>query len=302
MIRFKKEVRIITKDNIKKLEKYIPILSILPLVVGTYGYISTGNSVSDSLYSSFALYFINPVSDDYNIYIEIARWTSALVTTTVIIYTLKKIWIKLGWLVNCLCKNSIAVYTDKDIEMVPTNRKTTFIYPENDFRINAKSHIIMFSSDNDSLKFYEQNLKRLEKSKVYIGLKNIEYNLIKSVPNVTYFDVNSIIARNLWKEIALWKHREQNEKISITILGTGHLGQNILNHGLLLNLYSLKQEITYNFIGDNKFYKIAHEYAETGNKDIINYYLNDDENKWSIIKDSDIVIVAKTIKMRNYRL
>ena len=40
------------------------------------------------------------------------------------------------------------------------------------------------------------------------------------------------------------------ERLTLVIWGGGHLGQNILDHGLLLNLFAPDQEIAYHMVGD----------------------------------------------------
>lgn len=86
-------------------------------MIGAVGYGVAGERISDALYASFALYFINPVSDNYNILIDIARWGSALVTTTAVLYALKRIRLAAARFVHCLAKDSIAVYSDNDIKI-----------------------------------------------------------------------------------------------------------------------------------------------------------------------------------------
>ena len=94
------------------------LLVIVPLIIGTVGYTFDGAMISDALYSSFALYFTNPISDAYNIYIEIARWTAPLVTATTILYVIKDAWESINWRISVFNKkDSIAVYSDENCEI-----------------------------------------------------------------------------------------------------------------------------------------------------------------------------------------
>lgn len=278
------------------LKACVPLLAVCPFVIGAMGYYAAGEKFFDALYASFALYFVNPVSDAYNIPIEIARWTAALVTTAAILYAVRRIWTIISQAVCCLGKDSIAVYSDEDINIVFDKPKRGVIYPGREFKPLAKSHIIMLGSDAESLKFYEANRSKIKKQKVYIALREMEYSFMKELdgsPNISFFDFSGSCARVLWKRIALWENPKQ--KIEITILGTGHLGQSVLNYGLLLNLYSPEQEITYNFIGSDNSYRIMHGDIQTCNGDRVRYReLGDDENA-AVIGGSDIVIVSEEI-------
>ena len=75
----------------KYLSKLIPILCLIPLIMGTIGYTLAEGFTTDAFYASFALYFTNPVSDEYNGFIEFARWTAPLVTLTGILCILKDV-------------------------------------------------------------------------------------------------------------------------------------------------------------------------------------------------------------------
>ena len=77
--------------------KLIPVICLVPLVVGMVGYLLSGEWISDALYASFALYFTNPVSEAYNGCIEFARWTAPLVAATAILCVLKSVWDGLAW-------------------------------------------------------------------------------------------------------------------------------------------------------------------------------------------------------------
>lgn len=274
----------------KILKKIIPILGVVPFIVGSVGYIAAGEGVTDSMYASFALYFVNPVSDEHNILIEFARWTAALVTTTVILFAVRSVWKNIGYWFKCLFKESVAVYSDAGVEIV-FDKKVEAIYPGRELKHLAKSHIIMLESDTDSLKFYEENKKLLEGRAVYIGLKEIEYGLMRNDPDVTFFDINGSTARKLWKSIGVW--RRGKEAYKIAIYGSSALAGNVLSCGLLLNLYSKTQRISYSLISNDDTYVVKHKEMETGNGDELHYYSTDEDRAWDVIKTSDIVILAE---------
>ncbi len=269
--------------------KLIPLFCIIPFVIGSAGYYFAGEEISNSLYASFALYFTNPVSDAYNFFIEFARWTAPLVTATAILYAIRSIWENIADSLKCLKKDSVAIYSD-DNTLIKFDSSVSPIYAKREFKKGAKSHIIMLNTDTKSLEFYENNKEILRKKSVYIALKEMEYGLVKDEDDAVFYDINGAIARTLWKNIALWN--KGKEKLNISIIGDGSLSHNILNHGLLLNLFSKNQEITYNLISNSDTYMLRHNGMPLANKDKIEYYSPDNNSAWEILKKSDITIIA----------
>lgn len=276
------------KDIFKKM---IPLLFFVPFVTGSIGYIRSGDGITDSLYASFALYFTNPVSDSYNLCIEIARWTAPLATATAILSIFESAWKNILWWFRGFSGDSVAVYCDSDMR-IAFDKKVKVFYADGKIPHTAKSHIIMLDSDTESLKFYEDNRDRLKGRSVYIGLREIEYGLIRENQNVKFFDINGAISRMLWKQVELWK--EAREKVSVVIWGRGYLAENILCYGLLLNLYSVKQQITYHMIGNDSF-RIKHPRLPLMNNDELEFHSGEDIDHWEFIRKADILIIAEEV-------
>lgn len=276
----------------RMIKKLIPILCIIPLIVGAIGYAESGEMIMDSLYASFALYFVNPVLDDYNGYIEFARWLAPLATATAILSALGAIWSNIICWFRCLSKDSVAVYSDEEIR-IRFDKKVKPVYPGEKFKKLAKSHIILFSSDQKSLKFYEDNREKFRKNLVYIGLRELEAGLIKEVGSAVLFDINGSTARMLWKEIRLWGSRK--EDICIVVYGNSLLAQNILSYGLLLNLFSKNQKISYHVISEKSQFQIKHPGLSLQNNDEIIYHSDLDQDTWHIVRAADVVIIADAV-------
>lgn len=276
------------------LKKFIPILCIIPFIAGTVGYAAAGERINDSLYASFALYFTNPVSDAYNGWIEFARWTAPLVMVTAILYAFGTIWKNITYWLKCLFHDSVAVYSDEEIR-IRFDKSVKAIYPGDVFKGYAKSHILLFSSDQRSLKFFEENRNKLKKKAVYIGLRELETGLLKETDNAILFDINGSIARSLWKEIKLWDSRK--EEIRIAVYGNSLLAQNILSCGLLMNLFSKNQKVSYHVIAEKPQFQIKHPEFLLHNGDEIIYHSDLDRNTWHFIQTADIVIIADIVSV-----
>lgn len=287
------------------LKKIIPFLGLVPLILGAIGYYLEGNKILDSLYGSLALYGISPVLDSHgSCLIEIARWTAPLVLATALLCVLKQFRDRIWWWLEASSSKCIAIYSDEDhvLHFEDGDRRENYfvIYPERTLVKRARKQVIMLNSDQESLDFYTKNSDRLKKRDVYIGLKELDCGLMKEQenPNLIFYDVNGAVARILWKQIKIWKKNKNKSKpITICILGDGHLGQAILNTGLLLNLYSLEQNIFYYLVGDAKLYQSAHGMVKTCNRDRVIYRSSEDQDVLDIIIKSDYIIVSEVLML-----
>ena len=277
------------------MKRFLPILSVVPLVLGTIGYVSSGEMFTNALYAAFALYFTNRISDAYNLFIEIARWTAPLVMATAVLAILQSVWEALRNRVRLLWKkDTVSVYSDSTDKII-FDKNVGVIYPGEKYKRYAKEHIIMFSTDQKNLQFYEDHKKDLAGKKTYIAVKDMECSFFNPVGDVTVFDINSAIARMLWKEISLWN--KGRNKIDIVVWGSGSLASDIISSGLQLNLFSLNQNINYHIISKGKLFSARHSSLELMNNDKLFYYNYDDpknwDSIWDVISKANIVIVSE---------
>lgn len=150
----------------------------------------------------------------------------------------------------------------------------------------------MLDSDVESLKFYEDYKAVMGRKFVYIGLREIDYGLIKENSKVRFFDINGAISRLLWKQIQLWNTKKEN--VSVIIWGEGCLSENMLCYGLLLNIYSNKQNISYHLIGNTSF-SIKHPAIPLMNGDKIITHVEEDADTWNIVRESDVIIITEDV-------
>lgn len=285
----------LTKENGKPKAFYLILAALIPFVLGTLGYMEAGSKrISDAMYGAVALYGLNLIDDySYNVLLEIARWSAPLVTAATILSIFK--WARkfVLYRLKSVFADSIAVYCDDDTKLsFQEGAGRHVVYPGREFVPNAKSQIILFDTDDESLKFYEENKRKFANKKVYIGLRELDYGLMREKTKVSFYDIDGAIARNLWKKIALWKDAKHEGQYTISICGTGHLGRNVLEQALLMNLYAKEQKITYNFIGDNDVWSAVHQDFQIENGDQIHFFHSDEEHLCERLKQSDYVIVA----------
>lgn len=272
----------------KRSDRWKIVLFVLPFVIGAIGYLTAGETVTDSLYAAISLYGMSQISDSFNAWIEIARWTAPLATATALLYAFTKLLAYFMWRIGSIFHDSVAVYSDSDIK-ISFGDNVREIYSTN-VRRPAKSHIILMKNDTDSFDFYHNNRESLRNRRVYIGLHEMELGLLKDNSDISYFDIAGTISRLLWKKIKIW-NRYTGDPIKVVIWGSGALAESILSHGLLLNIFSPMQQIRYVMAGDDAFH-IKHPELQLMNHDEIIYLQKDSENAWSELSDADIVMIA----------
>lgn len=129
------------------------LLSLAPLVLGVVGYQIDRISFADALYAAIALYRGEVLYDSDNLYLEVARWTALLATTTIVLRCFQNLWNVLSCQLLSRFSDSVAVYS---------KRKITFgdgvhaFYSERAVK-HAASHIIIKENDRETLCFYEEN-------------------------------------------------------------------------------------------------------------------------------------------------
>lgn len=275
-------------------QKWKKPLVFVPFAVGAIGYLLAGEPFTNALYASFALYFTNPISDAYNGFIELARWTAPIAMVGAILEVLQKYSRALDlWI--CSHKNgSAAVYSDLDLQLAENDR-IHFLYAGERFQKHCKTHLILFSSDEENLRFYKKHEQALSKRKVYIGLRELEQGLAKLPSDVTVFDINQAAARKLWEKIHLWNFGCTAPKIAI--YGGGTLASTVLSVGLQLNLFDPAQKVEYTLIAENPTFHIRHPDFSTMNGDVIRYVSPAQEEAWACIREADYVIIAEQVSL-----
>ncbi len=281
----------------KRLKKFKIVFFFLPFAAGATGYLAAGEMLTDALYSAVCLYVMNPVSDAYNILIEIARWAAPLTTATALLYAFTKLMVYFRWRVGCLFHDSVAVYTDSDIRIL-FGSNVRKIYGS-EIKHSAKSHIILMEHDADSFDFYDKHREELKGRKVYIGLHEMELGLMKENADISYFDISGTISRLLWKKIRVWE-RYGDDPVKIVIWGNGALAEHILSYGLLLNLYSPKQHLCYIMAGCDGF-RIKHPELPLMNGDEIRFLPGGSEDAWRELSDADIVIMTEEMPASDFQ-
>ena len=274
------------------------VLFILPFLLGTIGYCKEGERLIDSLYNAFALYAINPVSDANNWLIIIAKWGAPLVLASGILMALQGIMERLKEFYVSLQKGATAVYSDNEYgNILKDNLHQGILVTDGRLR-DVQDHILLFSKDIDNLNFYQRNQKALQGKNVYIQLNEMDSFLLRE-NSICFFHINEIIARKYWKEHHLLSYFENgNHTVRIAIIGFSSLGQQLLNYGLLNNIYDLEQQIEYHIWGESSLYEHMQENMKLMNGDRIIFHKNGWEEEVTQLSSMDRVIVTEENQLK----
>lgn len=236
--------------------KYLSLilLTVSALILGIIGHFQIGE---DNIYTSFLLTLkLFKVDFDVvkpNILIEISRWLAAFIVLKVtfnILASLKdnwKLWCKIRR------KDSYAIHGDSALcDTLCNNIGSNAFHSDSPSTLRANHHVLLFNNDTDALNFFEENEEYLLRSNhVHIGLNDIRRESFE-VEKISLFNMAENCARFYWNHYPVL-HAE-----TIVLVGTGDYANYLLTHGLLTNVFSVKEGVTYHIFGDFKEYTALH--------------------------------------------
>ncbi|MBO4416206.1 MAG: hypothetical protein J5824_09550 [Lachnospiraceae bacterium] len=285
---------------------------VLPFIIGLIGYY-WGNigergvelDFWEAVYASAALYFVNPVAENSNIFIIVAKIMALIVVAHLILSVVTSLVDRFRkWIIRRY-GSSTAVYTDtplgRTIEETAKHGYLGTDTPDGKAE-TTHDHIIMFDNDISNLSFYEANKSIFDKRnrKVFIALKQVDPLLLKSVDNknVHFFNVYEIESRKFWEKHNLYDEindRDRKDKVfRIAIIGYGLMGKAIFKQGFLNNIYRIDQIIEYHIWGARPLDRKDLEELNTANSDKIIIHDMECRDEISDILEMNRVIVTLT--------
>lgn len=289
----------------------VPVLFVLPFIIGFVCYLKAGIGVSDALYYAMNLYFLNYYEVDLaelcmqnHVWIaagvEFARWVAPLMTATAVLLQFQRSY---QWLhahrISLLSKSTIIYGDTERSQAFCNNIRHAAVWTGAPIRCAAR-HVLMFPSDFDSLDFYDKNRSRFRGKEVFICMNGAGATSLKDrylngdggeQTNIRFFNYNDTVARLFWKKRALWLSGKKNWKIAI--IGFGELGVRMLETALQLNLFAEDQSIEYDVFGDSGRYQYSHAGMKLMNGDHIHYYALDSKEQWECMDQMDMIILTK---------
>ncbi len=265
------------------------VVFLLPAVVGGFGYVLSGNRAIDAFYQAVGMYFFDANTTDNNWLVEVARWLAPVMTVSGIALLLKEAWNRVRDFFIGFSPDAVALYGNAALtELAKANMKHAIIAKNNEIK-DVKSHILLFDSEDEGIRFYMKNRNTLLNKEVYIKLDSIDC-LQAAIDDVHFFNINEMVAREFWKEHPLTETLEQ-KTMQVALIGSGNLLKKLLYYGFLNNLYAIDQKITYHIWGAQDFADVHGDFQPM-NEDVIVYHDGEIVNEVSLAAKADRIIIA----------
>ena len=268
------------------------LLFVLPFLMGTVGFIIQGDtSPQDALFLTLTMYVMNYGDTPGNILVELARWLAPLATASGVIMAVSYVKDSISNYFLYRSGKSVAVYGSGADGSIILSQLGKYGIDGKDRFVNAQRYILAYD-ENENIKFYYNNKNKLNGKRVYLKCDTIRSQMTID-DEITLYSIEEIAARLFWKRSCIYKLSESKaHKLDIVMIGFGRLGEELLYHGLLNNIFSPRQEITYHIFGDCEDFLAVHtELGEIGDKVIMH------GEKWydgrELIEKADMVLLVE---------
>lgn len=240
---------------LKKILKGVVFL--IPFFLGTFGFLSAGESVWDAMFNCILMYTLNFDNPAPNLLAELARWTAPLVTAGAIAQLIAGLR---SWARNLLIrfrKDSTAVYgPESDKELIEAECGGRIVRTRGWEDFQKAQRYVLLGSDAENTAFLNRNSGALKDREVYLQSTSWRPQMIEE-KRLHVFSVEENAARLFWKQSGLcrdYAERAQDGRYAIVLIGFGRLGEELLYWGLQFNLFDPKQKISYHVFpeGDDK--------------------------------------------------
>ena len=273
----------------------------ISFLITTAGYMMAGKEWYDAGYYSALTFAMNYVDVEHrNILIYVGRVICPLITVAGLLTLLQEICRTVSCTVASFRKDATALYFEEEGKKEIAYQFQHPVLMGKRINPRVKDHVLLLENDIDNLLFYQQISKKIKKgSRVFVKMEEMESCLLKD-SNICYFNKNEIIARLYWENRNLQKYmRDGKLTVKIAILGFNTLGQNILDYGLMKNIYSLTQNIQYHIWGNSNLYANQLGNFDMMNEDSVIYHSTDwqeDIGQFNLF-DRIIVVQEPAIEM-----
>ena len=255
-------------ERMKKLEKNIlkAVLLLLPLVLGTAGLISAGESPINALFNGITMYGMNYGDEPANWMVQAARWLAPVATVSGIALMFASVAkMAYAWF-SYLRGDSVAVYGNEELA---DSIRSTCSYPvvTGEEKLLPAHRYVLFWDEEKNLDFFLEHRKELEKRQVYMRCSALR-SQVSAGAALHLFSAEETAARLYWKQAEMYALScKKNHEMIIVFIGFGKLGEELLTWGLQNNIFHPGQRISYHIYGDAEGYLSLHrELAQVSDK------------------------------------
>ena len=271
---------------------WIVIGPIIIAIFGTIGYCKTGLPVYTSFVASLDFVLVNFERPAENIFVEAARWGGLLYCGTAAIAVVQTAVERLRISKQAKSGQIVAIHGDGILAETLSKNMGAKAMLSNDSRsLAAKTHVILFEDDCDSLDYYHRNMDKLRHAdKVFLHLSDVQRDK-KEVENVVLFNLAENTARQFWIDNPAYSHEK------IVLIGSGALAENLLTLALLTNIDEIENGIEYHVIGDFNEYRALHfslqDAVEAGRDKVYFYGDVPWHTQIDVILSADMIILSQ---------
>lgn len=267
----------------------IPIAVVVFGLIGFCGYL--GYTFYEGLMASLKFLKVEFGGVTNNVFVEISRCLGILFYFSLLYAVAYALFDVVKMFTSVRSKDSVAVHGDSAMAAFCAkniHKGKHCVHSDSKESFRAKRQIIWFDDDAKSMQFYETNKAALTKDEVYIALSNVPTDG-KMEENVHLFNVDENIA------VTYWEKNYLTEPKKIVIIGSGNLAEQMMEEGLLMNVFAKVGGVRYHMIGDFDLYRAMHpglQEAAMLTQDELTFSKNPWYQQMEVIGDADRIILA----------
>lgn len=208
----------------------------------------------DMLFNTLTMFFLNYTDPPDNICLNVARFAAAFFTVGALFVLFQEGITNFLDILKGTSPESIYVYGETDeAERFAESAGTKCIRGKGYFMKAGK--YVLLGSDEENLQFYDDNRSKLKDKAVFIRSRLFRRVIVNQGQHI-FFSPEEIIARKYWQDhhllpIAFDREGQAIPTLSLAIIGSGELGEELLYQGLQINIFAAKQTITYHLFAGN---------------------------------------------------
>ena len=277
----------------KSKKAIITVLFLLPFLIGLIGYMQAGIPFANAAYCSFVLYAVNPVSDELNVLIHIARWTAPAALASGLLMTVKALWRRVRSYFTLLHRDAFLLCGDTArLSQMQQLLPHAVLAPEGTCPSRG-SCVIDFHEEEDALSFLRSHEAELRGRSVVLCSHNVDMFRNDS-DTFRIFNPTELIAREYWFTHPLVTEAGPAPSLTVVLIGFDPLGEKLLTNAILYNVFHRDQRITYHVFGDTALFQGVHRDLQLMVNDSIVY----DDGPWTaridLLKGADRIIFTQT--------
>ena len=224
------------------------LLLALPFVLGTWGFLLTGQRLTDAMFYTLQLYVLNYTVAAPNWLVDLARWTAPLATAGGVLLLLSALSRRVGAAWKYRVTESVAVYGPEELKKPVLAELGSRGVDGGTGFLRAKRYLLL-GDQAENFRFWVEHSQALLSAEVYLRCDTLPGQSV-SAPNLHLFQPTELAARLFWKQAALYPLScARGHRLTIALVGCGQLGDALLYWGLQNNIFDPGQEITYRIFG-----------------------------------------------------